>query len=334
MTQPLQDRYGEAGRCAQEGGGQSSWRGRLRWHLRESPDALAVLSLRGMRWIGQEDADAFDDNGPPWHAFVMAAVQEGGCLSAAGRARPAASGWTVPSAGAASCRRQACAGSGSHHGVAGSGRDNCCARQLGIDRARQGVQGLVGTPDSLAAQSTSRYRPARCCKPAGGYACLADAGRDCCRRPGVVVLLRGCPGPSGRTGPGQRRRGCGLVPGRPCLVLGGPGRGPRYCWSSGPMVRCVRCGAGIGAQHVGQRGPHGQDQDRQAGHDRGDGPRRTRRPGLGQQVVGDLPGHAEREGADRGPLGEPAGPAADRRARRPARRAARTPRTPRRRRAG
>ena len=25
MTQPLQDRYGEAGRCAQEGGGQSSW---------------------------------------------------------------------------------------------------------------------------------------------------------------------------------------------------------------------------------------------------------------------------------------------------------------------
>ena len=38
-------------------------------------------------------------------------------------------------AGAASCRG-ACAGSGSHHGVAGSGRDNCCACQLGIDRAR------------------------------------------------------------------------------------------------------------------------------------------------------------------------------------------------------
>ena len=31
-----------------------------------------------MRWTGQEDADAFDDDGPPWHAFVMAAVQEGG----------------------------------------------------------------------------------------------------------------------------------------------------------------------------------------------------------------------------------------------------------------
>jgi hypothetical protein len=31
-----------------------------------------------MRWIGQEDADAFDDNGPPWHAFVIAAVRERG----------------------------------------------------------------------------------------------------------------------------------------------------------------------------------------------------------------------------------------------------------------
>jgi len=48
------------------------------WHLRESPDALAVLSPFGMRWIGQEDADAFDDDGPPRHALVMAAVQEGG----------------------------------------------------------------------------------------------------------------------------------------------------------------------------------------------------------------------------------------------------------------
>jgi hypothetical protein len=31
-----------------------------------------------MRWIGQEGADAIDDDGPPWHAFVIAAVQEGG----------------------------------------------------------------------------------------------------------------------------------------------------------------------------------------------------------------------------------------------------------------
>ena len=78
VTQPLQDRYGEAGRGAQEGGGQSFRRRRLLWHLRESPDALAVLSPFGMRWIGQEDADALDDDGPPWHAFVIAAVQERG----------------------------------------------------------------------------------------------------------------------------------------------------------------------------------------------------------------------------------------------------------------
>jgi hypothetical protein len=79
--------------------------------------------------------------------------------------------------------------------------------------------------------------------------------------------------------------------------------------SHGP-VRPLRCG--IGAEHVSQRGPHGQDQDRQAGHDRGDGPWCPRRPGLGQQVVGHLSGHAECEGADRRPLSEPAGPAADR----------------------
>ena len=61
-----------------------------------------------------------------------------------------------------------------------------------------------------------------------------------------------------------------------------------------------------------RRESHGQDQDRQAGHDGGDRPRRPGHPSLGHQVVGDLPGHAEREGADRRPLGEPAGPAADR----------------------
>jgi hypothetical protein len=31
-----------------------------------------------MRWIGQEDADALDDDGPLRHPFVMAAVHEGG----------------------------------------------------------------------------------------------------------------------------------------------------------------------------------------------------------------------------------------------------------------
>jgi hypothetical protein len=60
------------------------------------------------------------------------------------------------------------------------------------------------------------------------------------------------------------------------------------------MIRAVSA-AGVGAEHVRQRGAHGQDQDRQAGHEGGDRPRRLRRPGLGEQAVGDLPGHAERE---------------------------------------
>ena len=143
-----------------------------------------------------------------------------------------------------------------------------------------------------------------CARPMpDGIAVAVLAPVSCC---GAVLV------PAEGLDPRPRGRGCGLVLRRPCLVLGGPGRGPRYCWSAGHVVRCVRCGAGIGAEHVGQRGPHGQDQDRQAGHDHRDRPRRPRRPGLGQQVVGDLSGHAEREGADRGPLGEPAGPAADR----------------------
>jgi hypothetical protein len=95
------------------------------------------------------------------------------------------------------------------------------------------------------------------------------------------------------------------------LVLVGLVRGPRGGWFGGLVPRCVR-GCGVGAQHVGQGGPHGQDQYRQAGYDRGDGPRCLRRAGLGQQVIGDLPGHPEREGEDRGPFGEPAGAAADR----------------------
>jgi hypothetical protein len=37
-----------------------------------------------------------------------------------------------------------------------------------------------------------------------------------------------------------------------------------------------------------------------------------RRSGLGQQVIGDLPGHPQRERADRRPLSEPARPGADR----------------------
>ena len=71
-------------------------------------------------------------------------------------------------------------------------------------------------------------------------------------------------------------------------------------------------GRGVSAQHVRQRGPHAQDQDRQAGRHGGDRPRRPSHSGLGHQVIGDLPSHAQREGADRRPSGEPAGPRADR----------------------
>ena len=49
------------------------------------------------------------------------------------------------------------------------------------------------------------------------------------------------------------------------LVFGGPGQGPQDGRWSGPAVLCIR-GLGVGAQHVRQRGPHAQDQDRQAGH--------------------------------------------------------------------
>ena len=185
-------------------------------------------------------------------------------------------------------------------------------RNLAADHARQGVQRLVRAPDSArcAALAVTRASPLRqaCGRPCGPI--------HLCRRPGWLLrcpaapwtpnrgpfwsLLRdrswsGCLPPAVRTGP----------------VLGGPGSGPRYCWWSGPAVRSIQR-LGIGAEHVGQCGPHAQDQDRQAGHHRRDGPRRPRHPSLGHQVVGHLPGHAEREGADRGPPGEPACPGADR----------------------
>jgi hypothetical protein len=64
------------------------------------------------------------------------------------------------------------------------------------------------------------------------------------------------------------------------------GNTPRCGRSDGHAVRGA-CG-GVGAEHVGQRGPHGQDQDRQAEHDSGDGHGARAVPGLGQQVVGDL----------------------------------------------
>jgi len=63
--------------------------------------------------------------------------------------------------------------------------------------------------------------------------------------------------PAGGPGPGQRLAASGLVWIWPGPVPGGPGCG----WSSGRVVRCAR--SGVGSKHVGQRSPHGQDQNRQ-----------------------------------------------------------------------
>jgi hypothetical protein len=95
------------------------------------------------------------------------------------------------------------------------------------------------------------------------------------------------------------------------LVFRGPEDGPQDGRWSGPAARRIG-GFAIGPQHVRQRGSHAQDQDRQAGHDGGDRPRRAGHPGLDHQVVGDLPGHTERERAHCRPLGEAARPVADR----------------------
>ena len=68
------------------------------------------------------------------------------------------------------------------------------------------------------------------------------------------------------------------------------------------------------AESVGEGGAQAQDQDGQAGHGGGDAPWRMPGPGLGEEVVGDLPGHTQHQRADRGPAGEPAGPGGHRRA--------------------
>ena len=75
-----------------------------------------------------------------------------------------------------------------------------------------------------------------------------------------------------------------------------------------PLVRV----ASVRADHVGESGAHAEDQDWEAGDRRGDAPRRVPGMSLGQQVVGDLPGHAEDQGADCGPAGEAACPGGDR----------------------
>jgi hypothetical protein len=78
VPKPLQDSEGEAGWCGGEGGGQPLQRRRLPRHLGESLGASAVCSPGGMRWIGQEDTDASDHDRSLRHAFVMAALHEGG----------------------------------------------------------------------------------------------------------------------------------------------------------------------------------------------------------------------------------------------------------------
>ena len=79
------------------------------------------------------------------------------------------------------------------------------------------------------------------------------------------------PGPEIPSGPAQRT---GLRR-RPAAAGSWPGPGLAGSRTAGWLraglaVRRVP-GTGVGAEHVGQRGPHGQDQDRQAGHDSGDG---------------------------------------------------------------
>jgi hypothetical protein len=68
---------------------------------------------------------------------------------------------------------------------------------------------------------------------------------------------------------------------------------------SGVAGLCVPGCCGVLAQHVGQGGPHAQYQNRKAGHEGGYDPGCPGDVVLVHQVERDLPGHAEREGADR-----------------------------------
>jgi hypothetical protein len=47
------------------------------WHFGQGLLALAVVSPCGVLGVGQEDADAFHDDGPPWHPLVITAEHEG-----------------------------------------------------------------------------------------------------------------------------------------------------------------------------------------------------------------------------------------------------------------
>jgi hypothetical protein len=97
----------------------------------------------------------------------------------------------------------------------------------------------------------------------------------------------------------------------PDWSAGGPHRSHASGWSGGVGLSAVRC-CGVLAEHVGEGGPHAQDQDREAGHEGGDGLGRRGDAVLVHEVERDLTGHAEREGEDRRSPREPPGPFADR----------------------
>ena len=54
----------------------------------------------------------------------------------------------------------------------------------------------------------------------------------------------------------------------------------------------------VGVEEVGEGGGHAEDEDGQAGDGGGDGPGGVGGVGLGEEVVGDQPCHAEYQGAD------------------------------------
>jgi hypothetical protein len=131
-------------------------------------------------------------------------------------------------------------------------------------------------------RDAGRYRPAGL-QAAGRGQVRGDAGD-------VVDRCGGRSGPGRGTGPGLRPSGA-LVLGRSRLVLGGRASGPGRCWSRGPsVVRSVRRGVSVARSMWASAVPIARTG--QAGHQGRDGPRRPRRSGLGQQVVGHLPGHA------------------------------------------
>lgn len=68
---------------------------------------------------------------------------------------------------------------------------------------------------------------------------------------------------------------------------------PSFARGGGLLV--LAGSVGIGVEEVGEGGAHAQHEDGKAGGGGGDGPGGVGRVGLGQQVVGDLPCHSQRQ---------------------------------------